>query len=97
MYRRKTLFFLLAASTLVVGCAGQTKRDQEAETALAQYHTTCLKRRLPVDTPEHSRCVAALYLERQNQLTALRSLTASEGSSESAATSPTDDTTSRSY
>jgi hypothetical protein len=62
----------LAASA----CTGEAALDRKAEAALAEYHTTCLKRRLAVDGPEHAKCVAELYQERQAQLVRLREVAA---------------------
>jgi hypothetical protein len=69
---------VLACSVALVAsaCTGEAALDRKAEAALAEYHTTCLKRRLAIDTPEHADCVAALYQERQAQLVRLRDVAA---------------------
>lgn len=72
----KAFFLPLCAAALIASCAEQMRFDRDADPALTEYRTTCLKRRLAIDTPEHSACVAALYQERQNQLARLRTLVA---------------------
>lgn len=73
---RSAVYFVGVAALLLAGCGGEAALDREADATLAQFHTTCLKRRLPIDTPEHSECVTALYQERQNQLARLRTVIA---------------------
>ncbi len=70
--------YVLACSVALAAsaCTGEAALQRKAEATLAEYHTTCLKRRLAIDSPEHAECVAALHQEREAQLVRLRDIAA---------------------
>lgn len=68
----------LTVTVALTACASEAKLDQRAETALAAHRTTCLKRGLAVDTPEHAKCVAALYEREQLERAYLRNVVTPE-------------------
>lgn len=78
---------------LTSACTGAKSIEQE-QSMLDEFHITCLKSGLAVNTSKHVDCVAALYEARQRQLARLQSIVTpakaeSAGSSGASSNSPT--------
>lgn len=76
MNRIEQLALLVGCTTLVLlitACGGVNSTERQ-RSMLDEFHTTCLKSGLAVDTNEHIDCVVALYEARQRQQARLQSI-----------------------